>query len=91
MRQGKEGKEKGGKERRTLKDGSEVDGGTSTNTLSVVALLEETVDTTDGELKSGLGGSRSGLLGVAALGGGGLARLSLSRPEEGKGVNGGKG
>lgn len=33
----------------TLKDGSEVDGGTGTDTLGVVAALEETVDTTDGD------------------------------------------
>ena len=33
-----------------LEDGSEVDGGTSTDTLSVVALLQETMDTADGEL-----------------------------------------
>jgi hypothetical protein len=38
-----------------LKDGSEVDGSTSTDTLSVVALAEETVDTTDGESETGLG------------------------------------
>ena len=38
-----------------LKDGSEVDGGTSTDTLGVVALAEETVDTTDWESETGLG------------------------------------
>lgn len=38
-----------------LKDGSEVDGSTSTDTLGVVALAEETVDTTDGESETGLG------------------------------------
>ena len=38
-----------------LKDGSQVDGGSGTNTLGVVALAEETVDTSDGELKSGAG------------------------------------
>lgn len=32
-----------------LEDGSEVDGGTGTDTLGVVAALEETVDTTDGD------------------------------------------
>jgi len=31
----------------TLEDGSEVDGGTGTDSLGVVASLEETVDTTD--------------------------------------------
>lgn len=38
-----------------LKDGSEVDGGTGTDTLSVVALAEKTVDTTDWESETGLG------------------------------------
>jgi hypothetical protein len=38
-----------------LKDGSEVDGSAGTNTLSVVALAEQTVDTTDGESETGLG------------------------------------
>jgi len=38
-----------------LKDGSEVDRGTGTDTLSVVALAEKTVDTTDGESETGLG------------------------------------
>lgn len=38
-----------------FKDGSEVDGGTGTDTLSVVALAEKTVDTTDGESETGLG------------------------------------
>lgn len=40
-----------------LKDGSEVDWGTSTDTLSIVALAEETVDTTDWESETSLGGS----------------------------------
>ena len=31
----------------------EVDGSTSADTLSIVAALEHTVDTTDGELKTG--------------------------------------
>ena len=50
-------------------------GSTSTNTLSVVALLQETVDTTDGELETRL--RRTGL----ALRGrvtGGLSRLRLA-------------
>ena len=38
-----------------LKDGGKVDGSTSTDTLSVVALAKETVDTTDGESETGLG------------------------------------
>lgn len=41
--------------REVLKDGSEVDGSTGTDTLSVVALAEETVDTTNGEGETGLG------------------------------------
>lgn len=40
-----------------LKDGSQVDGGTGTDTLSVVALAEKTVDTTNGEGQTGLGGT----------------------------------
>jgi len=38
-----------------LEDGSEVDGSTGTDTLSVVALAEKTVDTTDGESEASLG------------------------------------
>lgn len=38
-----------------LKNGSKIDGGTSTDTLSIVALAEKTVDTTDGESETGLG------------------------------------
>jgi hypothetical protein len=41
--------------REVLEDGSEVDGSTGTNTLSVVTLAEETVDTTDGERETSLG------------------------------------
>lgn len=43
--------------REVLKDSGQVDWSTSTDTLSVVALSQETVDTTDGECKTGLGGS----------------------------------
>lgn len=43
-----------------LKDGSQVDGSTSTDTLSVVALAEKTVDTADGESETGLGGTAKG-------------------------------
>jgi hypothetical protein len=81
----------------TLKDGSQVDGSSSTHSLGVVSLLEETVDTADGELETGLGGSRDGLLALSTLGGGGLSGLSLTRPEggererEGKDVGKGKG
>jgi hypothetical protein len=38
-----------------LKNGSEVDGSTGTNTLSVVALAEKTVDTANGECETSLG------------------------------------
>jgi hypothetical protein len=41
--------------REVLQDGSEVDGSTGTDTLGVVALAEQTVDTTDGESETGLG------------------------------------
>lgn len=40
-----------------LEDSSQVDRGTSTDTLGVVALAEQTVDTTDGECQTGLGGT----------------------------------
>ena len=40
-----------------LEDGSQVDWGTSTDTLSIVALAEETVDTTDWESETSLGRS----------------------------------
>ena len=48
---------------------------TSTDTLSVVALLQETVDTTDGELETRLRGARLRLGGGIT---GGLARLGLA-------------
>jgi hypothetical protein len=38
-----------------LEDGSEVDGSAGTDTLSVVALAEETVDTANGERETSLG------------------------------------
>jgi hypothetical protein len=38
-----------------LKDSSQVHGGTGTNTLSVVALAEQTVNTADGECQTSLG------------------------------------
>jgi hypothetical protein len=34
-----------------FEDGSEVDGGTGTDTLSIVSALQHTMDTTDGELE----------------------------------------
>ena len=60
--------------REVLKDGGEVDGGTSTDTLGVVALAEETVDTTDGELEAGLLGAGLGARALLLLGG--SSRLS---------------
>jgi hypothetical protein len=41
-----------------LENSGEVDRGTGTDTLGVVALAEETVDTTDGESQTGLGRAR---------------------------------
>ena len=38
-----------------LENGSEVDGSAGTNTLGVVSLAEETMDTTDGESETSLG------------------------------------
>jgi len=52
-----------------LEDGSEVDRSTGTNTLSIVALAEKTVHTTDGESQTGLGRARLS----SGLGGAGLA------------------
>lgn len=40
-----------------LEDGSEVDGCAGTDTLGVVALAEQTVDTADGERQTSLGGT----------------------------------
>ena len=40
-----------------LENGSEVDGSTGTDTLSVVALAEQTVDTANGEGQTSLGGT----------------------------------
>lgn len=40
-----------------LENGGEVDGSTGTNTLSVVALPEETVDTANGESQASLRGT----------------------------------
>lgn len=40
-----------------LENGSEVDGSTSTNTLSIVALSKKTVDTTNRERETSLGRS----------------------------------
>lgn len=41
--------------REVLEDGSEVDRGTGTDTLGVVALAKQTVDTADGERQTSLG------------------------------------
>lgn len=41
--------------REVLEDGSEVDRSTGTDTLSVVSLPQETVDTTNGERETSLG------------------------------------
>jgi hypothetical protein len=50
-----------------LEDGSEVDGSTGTDTLGVVALAEKTVDTTNRECETGLGGTGLRVLGTAGL------------------------
>ena len=51
-------------------------GSTSTNTLGVVALLQQTVDTTDRELETGLGGTRLRLASLTtSLARGGLATV----------------
>jgi hypothetical protein len=47
-----------------LQDSSQVDGGASTDTLSVVALSQETVDTTNRERETSLGRTRLGVLGA---------------------------
>ena len=44
-----------------LHDGSKVDGSSSTNTGGIVSLAEQTVNTSNGELKSGSAGPRLGL------------------------------
>ena len=46
--------------REVLEDSSEVDGGTSADTLGIVALAEKTVHTTDGESQTGLGRAATG-------------------------------
>lgn len=52
-----------------LEDGSEVDGSAGTDTLGVVALAEETVDTTNGERETGLGRAAvKGMMSVCADG-----------------------
>jgi len=40
---------------KVLEDGGEIDRSTGTDTLSVVALPQQTVDTSDGESETGLG------------------------------------
>lgn len=40
-----------------LQDSGEINWGTSTDTLSIVALPQQTVDTADGESETGLGGT----------------------------------
>ena len=59
-----------------LHDGGQVDGSSSTDALSVAAFAEHTMDTTDGELKSGT--ARTGL-GLSLN----FASLSASRHVEG--------
>jgi hypothetical protein len=47
-----------------LEHGGEVDGRAGANPLRVVAALEQTVDTADGELEPGLGRARRALAGA---------------------------
>ena len=49
-----------------LKDSSEVDRSTSTDTLSIVALAKKTVDTTDRESETSLGGTTAKESGLAS-------------------------
>ena len=58
--------------REVLHHGGQVDGGAGPDALGIVALTEETVDSADGELEPGAGGTRLGLRA-------GLASLSTSR------------
>jgi hypothetical protein len=50
-----------------LEDSGEVDGSTGTDTLSVVALPQETVDTADREGQTSLGGTAEGKLATCNL------------------------
>jgi hypothetical protein len=50
-----------------LEDGGQVDGGTSTNALSIVALAQKTVNTTDGESQASLRRTRLRVLAAASL------------------------
>jgi hypothetical protein len=61
---------------------SEVDGSTRTDALGVVATLEHTVDTTDGELETGFRGAGCALGGFtccACLAARGLSGFALAR------------
>jgi hypothetical protein len=50
-----------------LENGSEVDGSTSTDTLSVVALAEQTVDTTNREGETSLAGTTREITSVSLM------------------------
>lgn len=60
-----------------FKNGGEVDGSTGTDTLSVVALAEETVDTADGESQTRLGRPTVERPELVNCNGGGKTRLEL--------------
>jgi len=66
--------------RKVFEDGSQVDRSTGTDTLGIVALSQETVDTTDRECETRLGGS-----GLRALGARGLAARFAARHFDGWG------
>jgi len=51
-----------------LEDGGEVDRGTGTNPLGIVALPQETMNTADREGETGLGGAALGLLSLTRSG-----------------------
>jgi hypothetical protein len=52
---------------KVFKDGSEVNGSTSTNTLGIVTLAKETVNTSNRERETGLGRTRLRVLAAAGL------------------------
>ena len=61
---------------------SEINGSTRTNTLGIVATLEHTVDTTDGELETGFRGAGCALGSLtrcACLAARGLSGFALAR------------
>jgi len=62
-----------------LEDGSQIYRSAGTNTLRVVALAEQAVDTTDGERQTSLGGTGLRVLGTAGLAAGFAASSHCER------------